>query len=356
MSTGNPHAPRPDFSHGYDAAPAPTGGHQAAQQPSPVVWNDSHGQPAPVPGPGHGPYPPSGPYPGGPYPAPAVNGVAAPPVPDLSGMDITANTLGKNQLTFFGMVRSELIKFTSIRSTWIVLAFALVLSTLVAWGTVQSSVDYIKEDSRFEKLEAYLLVLPSTEFLKILIPILALLAVTAEYKSGQIRSVLTACPKRGVAYSAKFCAILPFVLIAHLIIFASVVAVEYLILVKHNMTDQLNWHSFWYNCGTAFAQVLFTCVILMTLGYLLRSTALAMTLFVAAHFILPQILLAISNKIVKWVGSHMPASALNFMWDRQADFFIENETLSRAEAWVTIIAWIVVLLAASFLVFRQRDA
>lgn len=106
-------------------------------------------------------------------------------------------------VTFVGVLRSEWIKLTSLRSTmWcyaIIVAINLGLALLAA-ATIQAQADQAAAlDQGFWVRSATV----GLTFSQLVIAVLGALVMTGEYSTGMIRSTLTAVPKRLPALFAK---------------------------------------------------------------------------------------------------------------------------------------------------------
>lgn len=101
-------------------------------------------------------------------------------------------------------IKAELIKFRSVRSSLVLLAFIVVAALLVAVlvGSLVSTTtgsDFDTNDSlsRFEAL------LFGVQISRLLVGVLAVLVITQEYRFSTIRATLTANPRRMQVYGAK---------------------------------------------------------------------------------------------------------------------------------------------------------
>src|SRR5688500_8968790 len=98
------------------------------------------------------------------------------------------------QLTFGRVVRSELTKFHSLRSTWIVLGSAAVLTA--ALGGVIGWVASREQDSGQSIPEAVGRAFLGIDLFSLVIGVFGVLFMTGEYGSGLIRATLAAVPAR----------------------------------------------------------------------------------------------------------------------------------------------------------------
>lgn len=104
-----------------------------------------------------------------------------------------------------GVLISEWIKLRSLRSTYLTMLLALVLGIVVGmldcssaahdWATM-SAVDRAQFDAAGTSFDGF-------QFGVLAFGTLGVLAISAEYGTGMIRSTFTAVPRRGTVYAAK---------------------------------------------------------------------------------------------------------------------------------------------------------
>ena len=197
-------------------------------------------------------------------------------------------------------------------------------------------------------------------FGQVVVAVLGALIITGEYSSGQIRSSLAAAPRRGqlLVSKAVVLAIVSF-LLGSLSVFLSW-AISKPFLGEHagSLTDSHYAGHIW-GSGLVFAGIA-----LMTLGFgfLLRSTAGAITVVVSLLFV---ILLPLQLAAGQWswvskiidclpisvssaVSNPLPAAAE--LGGKGAQF------LTHGQAIAVFAAWALVPLIAAWFVFSRRDA
>ena len=102
-------------------------------------------------------------------------------------------------VTFGRVLTAEWIKFRTVRATLWTLPLTLVamvgVATLSAWGmsTLDSHESFTAADA----------VTGGTQFGQLVVIVLAILTITGEYSTGQIRSSITAVPRRTPVLAAK---------------------------------------------------------------------------------------------------------------------------------------------------------
>ena len=257
--------------------------------------------------------------------------------------------------TILRSVRAEWIKLWTLRSTWITSFIAIALTVLFGAGLAAAfgqSEQY--QDTAKESITAGL------NFGQIVVAVLGALIITGEYSSGQIRSSLAAVPKRGrlLLSKAVVLAVVSF-LLGSLSVFLSW-AISKPFLGEHagSLTDS---HYFGHIWGSG---LVFVGIALMTLGlgFLLRSTAGAITVVVSLLFVITiPLQLAASkwewiNKVIGCLPSTVSESVSD-PFQRTTEWGAQGvQFLSHGQAIAVFAAWALVPLIAAWFVFSRRDA
>lgn len=253
-------------------------------------------------------------------------------------------------VTFARTLRAEWIKFRSLRSTWSVLAGAVVgmigIGLIVAYNTRHLGPNLQPED-----------VLPSATLQgyylgQLLIGALGVVFVSGEYSTGMIRSSLAAVPRRVPVLLAK--AVVFVAVVAVAMIAASVIAfVAAQALLSHFRTG--------YSLGQpGIARIVIGTGVYLTLmglvgaacGWIVRSTPGALVTYFAVALVLPVIFGNVLGAWGKDIAQFLPGTA--------GSSFIQSlrETPSLAP-WVglaVLVAWTVVGLGVAAILLRRRDA
>ncbi|EJN84213.1 ABC-2 family transporter protein [Actinomyces naeslundii str. Howell 279] len=180
--------------------------------------------------------------------------------------------------TILRSVRAEWIKLWTLRSTWITSFIAIALTVLFGAGLAAAfgqSEQY--QDTAKESITAGL------NFGQIVVAVLGALIITGEYSSGQIRSSLAAVPKRGrlLLSKAVVLAVVSFILGSVSVFLSWAISKPFLGEHAGSLTDA-HYAGYIWGSGLAYA-----VIALMTLGigFLLRSTAGAITVIVSLLFV-----------------------------------------------------------------------
>jgi ABC-type transport system involved in multi-copper enzyme maturation permease subunit len=221
------------------------------------------------------------------------------------------------QLDFHGkvtqlrVIRSEWTKIWTVRSTYWTLLIAVVLTIglpILASAVISSHWGQRspQDQLNFNPLDPALV---GSQIAQLLIGILGVLVITAEYSTGMIRATLTAVPKRlpvlwGKAIvfaSVTFALMLPSVLIAF---FATQA-----ILSKHHASYS------WHHPGVARAVIgaalylMVVAVFTLGLGTIVRNTAGGITAFALIFFVVPPLMNVLPSSWNNAISPYLPSEA-----------------------------------------------
>jgi ABC-2 type transport system permease protein len=129
----------------------------------------------------------------------------------VPALDASVRHRPAHSVTFARVVRSEWIKFWSLRSTLWTLGSTVVVMGAVSWlavfFTAREAFDPATKPQDAAVLVALLhdpsVVLTGADLAKLVLAVLGVLIVTGEYSTGMVRSTLTAVPRRLPALWAK---------------------------------------------------------------------------------------------------------------------------------------------------------
>jgi ABC-2 type transport system permease protein len=253
------------------------------------------------------------------------------------------------RVTFPRVIKSEWLKFRSLRSSWYTLAAAVVsmvlLDTLLGytigqkWATLQPD-DHVASAT----MRGY-------QLAQLLIGVLGALFVTGEYGTGMIRSTFAAVPKRLPVLGAKT-AVFGAVALAAMVVasFAGFFGAQAFLSGYH--------HTFSLSQSGVLRVVAGTGVYLtligllgLALGWILRSTAGAISTLVGILLVVPVLFSAI-GKSADSIAQYLPSKA-------GASFISSIHTAGTLSPWTGLIvlcAWVFGALGLAAFLLRRRDA
>lgn len=263
-------------------------------------------------------------------------------------------------VTFGRIVASEWIKFRSVRSTlWTLPVTALVmvgLAVLQAWGAVTVGGDAPEVGG-----SAPTIVTGGWFLAQMVVAVLAILTITGEYSTGQIRSSVTAVPRRVPILAAK--ALVLFVAVA----VVSTVAVALSWLASLPFLNQLGVSVDLSN-PDQLRVLLGTPLYLATIalfafavGALLRHSAGALAIVLALLLVVENVFALLPFRFFEVVSPFLPStSGGRILLDSGTlEFMDAGSTGAHLTAWQgygVLVAWVVVLLTAAAVLLRRRDA
>lgn len=252
-------------------------------------------------------------------------------------------------VTFGGLVRSEWIKFRSLRSSWYTLGAAaaamVVLGVVIGYEVGRNPVGLDVEDTvASATLQGYALA-------QLLIGVLGALFVSGEYGTGAIRSTLVAAPRRTPVLLAKFVVFGSIALVTMVV--ASVVA----FLAGEAV---LSHYGTGYSLGdpTALRVSIGTGIYLTllgllgsTFGWIVRRTAGAISALLGLLLVAPAIFGNLLGTWGKDVAKFLPSGGESFIHSYTAP-----NTLAPWTGITVTVAWVVVMTVAAAIQLGRRDA
>jgi ABC-2 type transport system permease protein len=257
------------------------------------------------------------------------------------------------RLAFSGLIRSEWLKLRTLRSTWITLAFA-VLVLILAAALIGNHLHGRLGNPRplNDPGDANVLTAPLRGFglTQLVIGVLGVLAVTGEYATGMIRATFTAVPRR-----------LP-VLWAKLIVFAALAGVAMLVAAfAAFFTAQQLLGSYGIDLRAPHAlRVVLALAGYLTLvgllglglGFITRSTAGGIAALVGLLLVAPGILAAINTSWSTSSAHYLPLNAGLAMF---SDSAAKGGDLTPSGGTLTMITWTLAAVLAAAVMITQRD-
>lgn len=261
------------------------------------------------------------------------------------------------RLTFGRVLRSEVIKLLTLRSTWwsigVVAVLSVGLASIVA-ASIASFSNGMAGDADLARSLASSVISP-IQFTMLLAGALGAIAVTGEYSTGMIRSTLAAEPRRGVVLAAKAIVVAVLLAVVSVVVFAvstlpaaailhtaPVYAADPAVVIQPILYGAL---------AMAVFAVLGLCF-----GFVLRSGPGAIAATVGLLFVLP-IVSAILPSSGAWswlsdAAQHLPMFAAQTLTTPPGT----NGADGIVGALITLTCWVVAGMLGAWAVLRTRDA
>lgn len=255
-------------------------------------------------------------------------------------------------VTMSRVVRSEWIKFRTLRSSWIVLGVTVVGVAVIGmlagylskshWPTMTAA-----DRASFNPIDQSLL---GVNLAQLTIGVLGVLIITGEYATGMIKATLGAVPKRVPVLAAKAAVFAAVTFVSCLVaVFLAFVGGQAL-LGSHGVSLA--------HAGAlraVFGAALYLTVvgvIGMALGFLIRSTAGGIAALFGILLILPVIVEALPHSWSHTVGPYLPSSAGQAVFTMHSD----QPMLSPWAGFGIFLLYAAAGVAAATVALRRRDA
>ncbi|MGE0540782.1 MAG: ABC transporter permease [Dehalococcoidia bacterium] len=258
---------------------------------------------------------------------------------------------------FGSTLASEWTKFTSVRSTYIMIGLTVLLSLgmTVLVTTVIGATWSDWQPSDQASFDPILTSLSGAIFSGIILSVLGVTAVSSEYSSGMIRTTLTATPRRGRVLAAKALIIGAIALVVGTITTIGMFLVGQAILGSSgiptaSLGDEEALRTLF---GIGIGSPVFP-LIGAALAFLLRNTAGAITTVIALIFA-PSIFGAV---LTSWWQENIIRFLPGPATDNLARLNESGSALYMAPglAAIVAVAWLVLFLGAAYALLTKRDA
>jgi ABC-2 type transport system permease protein len=252
-------------------------------------------------------------------------------------------------ITLGRSIRAEVVKFTTLRSTVVVLAVALValpvVAMIVAHNTRHATPTIDPNDLvASAPLQGWYLG-------QLLIGALGVLFVTGEYSTGQIRATMHAVPRRTPVLWAKLSVLLGMTLVplVAMSVVAFVAAEAYISRYRpgYSLSDPSAARVV---IGTGVYLALIG-VLGMMIGWLVRSTPGALVTFIATILVMPLLFGQVLGTWGKHVAEVLPAQAGSAF----ITIIPDGYSLRPWPGIAVMMAWLVLFTAAALITLRHRD-
>ena len=236
------------------------------------------------------------------------------------------STYANHNLSFWGVLRSEALKFRTLTTNWVmtlVIGAVLVLLALAVGAALnklydfttdpQAAADAAERGAAPQTIEsivnmAYGLGGSGMQLACMLIASVAVVFIASEYATHQINTTLTAVPKRSMVYIAKLIIVSIYAFVIGFV-FAAISYFVGLLVVNENITNQMDFNSGvvmnWL--GVAIFSMLMSW---MGLGFgaLLRNNAGGIVLVVVLMFVMSLVFLMFPWEWATNFSKYLPMS------------------------------------------------
>jgi ABC-2 type transport system permease protein len=269
----------------------------------------------------------------------------------MSAISIPAARVPTLKVTQLRVLRSELTKFRSLRSTTYTMAAAVVL--MIGIGALFSAVTASQYKAGTGGINAVATSLTGTFFAAVPFGVLGALMVSGEYTTGMIRASLTAVPRR-----------LP-VLWAKLVVFAGITFVAALaasfasfflgqaLLSGHHLNVAITAPDALRSVIGAALYATVAGLIGVALGALFRNTAAAIATFAGVFFVIPPLTHLLPASVSSHLAPYLPSNAGDVIWGGGSDLL---HPLSPWTGFALLCGYAVVIIGVAAWRLRRADA
>lgn len=276
-----------------------------------------------------------------------------------------------SRLTFGGLLRSELIKLRSLRSTfW---CYLLIIVLNVGFALLISASDLTSGQTRGPgaatageagMTAATTAVTLGLNFTVLIAAVLGALMITGEYGTGMIKSTFTADPKRLGALFAKAIvfAVVTFVVGLVSLILSTLASAA---LLKSSSDITIDWSdgTFWLALVGGAGFLALAGLLAMFIGASIRASAGGIAAAIGLLFV-ANIGMTIVVGITRatWaqnVSAFLPSNAGSLMFGYGSGTSSVKDglvTLDQTQGFLVMIAWVVVSLVLATILVKRRDA
>lgn len=279
-------------------------------------------------------------------------------------------------LTFAGVLRSEWIKFRSLRSTRLLLAFTFLavvgVGTMAAWvqamavqGMTQNGMGMgmpgepssaMTVEQAQEALGFSIYAIPSSglQIGILILGALAVMLISSEFGTGMIRSTMTAVPKRLPAFFAKAVVLVVVSYVLTLIAAVVTTLVAMPIFSAYGFELSFGLNGVMYSILMGGLYVAGVSLIGLSLGTLLRSSAGGIIVLVVVFFLLDvgsSLLALIPGDFWKYVNQYVPSVA----GGRMLEITEKAAFITPPAGGLIFVGWILLFMIPALISLKTRD-
>ncbi|MCI2238902.1 ABC transporter permease [Paenibacillus sp. TRM 82003] len=261
------------------------------------------------------------------------------------------------RVTFGGLVRSEWIKFWSVRSVVVTMVASVVaivgLGVLIAWGTATTLADpetgAVMTAQGFDATAASL---QGAQMATLIVAAVGVIVIAGEFSTGMVRTSFAAAPGRLGVYAAKA------LVLAVSVAVLSAVAVLLAFLGGQALLDREGVGASLGDDGVVralagnVAMLVGVALAGLGVGALLRNTAGAISTVLAAIFVVPLLLMLVPES---WGGDTIREYWFSNAVMSATAVAEQPDYLGVVPGLAVFAAWVAVLLGLGALSLKSRD-
>ncbi|MCI2238358.1 hypothetical protein MO973_18025 [Paenibacillus sp. TRM 82003] len=260
---------------------------------------------------------------------------------------------------FGRLVAAEWIKFRSLRSNWWILAAGVLFVPLFAVSRVVS-VARVPEAAGTPGMVGAVYVTSGVALTQLALCTLAVLAITGEHGTGQIRSTFAAAPRRLLALAAKLVVTVLVVLGASVVAVALAWAASSPWFEETGMSvDLLRAEDARIVLGTPL-YLAAVSALAFGVGAIVRNSAAGVAFVLGLLLVVENVLSLVPWTPVQTFAAHLPATAGSELLQSDAVGSVlttsSSSALSPWGGFTVLLAWVATVLVVAGVLVRRRDA
>ena len=267
---------------------------------------------------------------------------------------------GHESLSFAGVLRSEVIKLTSLRSTvgllLAIIVFGLGVSVLL--GMTMQDAGLPAGPSVGFTLDQ--ITIGTVLFGQLIAGILGALVISGEYSSGTIQSTLIAVPSRATVLAAKAVVLFATATSAALVALFGSWAVTYPMFAALEIETGLTAPGVFFALIGGSVYVGLSAVLGLGIGTMLRSVAASVATVLSVILLLPMVLSVLpASTLVRnlhLLSMSKAGDAMTSAADSGVFLDLTDGYVSPVAGWIAAVVWAGVFLVIGAIRLRRRDA
>jgi ABC-2 type transport system permease protein len=263
------------------------------------------------------------------------------------------------RLTFPRVVRSEWIKFRTLRSTVWTLAITVVL--IVGIVTLISAVIAAQATGPNTRGASIFAFTVAADLAQLAVVVLGVLVITGEYSTGMIRSTMAAVPRRLPALWAKGVVLAVSIFVVSMVAVALSLAIMELFLGPKGLAPDLGSGDTLRILAGAALYLSAMALLAFAIGSLLRHSAGALATVLGLLLVIPTTLAVIPWKPFQKISPFLPSTAGSKILAPQEQIHAMSQgsvgaVLGPWQGYAVLLAWVAVLLTVAAVLLRRRNA
>ena len=269
----------------------------------------------------------------------------------MSAITVPAPRVPVLKVTQRRILRSELTKFRSLRSTVYTMATAAVL--MIGIGALLSAVTASQYKMGPAGINAVSTGLDGTVFAVVAFGVLGVLMMSGEYTTGMIRSSLTAVPRRLPVLWAKLAVFAGTTFAVSLVASFISFFLGQALLSSHHLNVAITAPGALRSVIGAALYVTVAGLTGVAMGALFRNTAAAISTFAGVFFVIPPLAQLLPASVSNHLAPYLPSNAGEALWGGAHGL---PDALSPWTGFALLCGYAVVFICAAAWRLRRADA